>query len=60
MTVAVVATLGAIGMSLKLDVSLAEAWGFATPFIVADIIKGVLAAVVAAAVHRAFPRLAVR
>jgi biotin transport system substrate-specific component len=56
-TVAVVGTLGTIGMALKLDVSLKVAWGYATPFFVADIIKGVLAAVVAAAVHRAFPQL---
>ena len=56
-TVAVVGTLGTIGMSLKLDVSLKAAWGFATPFFVADIIKGVFAAIVAAAVHRAVPQL---
>ena len=56
-TVAVVGTLGTIGMSLKLDVSLKAAWGYATPFFVADIIKGVFAAIVAAAVHRAFPQL---
>lgn len=56
-TVAVVGTLGTIGMALKLDVSLTAAWAFATPFFVADIIKGVLAAIVAAAVHRAFPQL---
>ncbi len=57
LTVAVVGTLGTIGMSLKLDVSLKAAWGYATPFFVADIIKGVFAAIVAAAVHRAFPQL---
>ena len=56
-TVAVVGTLGTIGMSLKLDVSLKAAWRYATPFFVADIIKGVFAAIVAAAVHRAFPQL---
>ncbi len=56
-TVAVVGTLGTIGMALKLDVSLKVAWGYATPFFVADIIKGVFAAIVAAAVHRAFPQL---
>jgi biotin transport system substrate-specific component len=56
-TVAVVGTLGTIGMSLKLDVSLKAAWSYATPFFVADIIKGVFAAIVAAAVHRAFPQL---
>lgn len=56
-TVAVVGVLGTIGMSIKLDVSLKAAWGYATPFFVADIIKGVVAAMVAAAVHRAFPQL---
>lgn len=56
-TVAVVGTLGTIGMAIKLDVSLRVAWSYATPFFVADIIKGVVAAIVAAAVHRAFPQL---
>lgn len=56
-TVAVVGTLGTLGMARALDVSLAEAWGFATPFFVADITKSVIAAIVAAAVHRAFPQL---
>lgn len=56
-TVAVVGLIGAIGMSIKLDVSLKVAWGYATPFFGADIIKGVVAAIVAAAVHRAFPQL---
>lgn len=59
-TVAVVGTLGTLGMMLKFDVSLAVAWGYATPFFVADIVKGVLAAIVAAAVLRAFPQLARR
>lgn len=59
-TVAVVGTLGTIGMALKFDVSLAVAWGYATPFFIADIVKGILAAVVAAAVLRAFPQLARR
>lgn len=56
-TVAVVGAIGTVGMSIKLDVSLKVAWGYATPFFVADIIKGVVAAIVAAAVHRAFPQL---
>lgn len=59
-TVAVVGLLGAVGMSIKLDVSLRVAWGYATPFFVADIAKGVVAAIVAAAVHRAFPQLVAR
>jgi biotin transport system substrate-specific component len=56
-TVAVVGTLGALGMMLKLEISLSEAWAFATPFFLADIGKGIVAAVVAAAVLRAFPQL---
>lgn len=59
-TVAVVGTLGTLGMKFQLDVSLAVAWGYATPFFVADIVKGVFAAIVAAAVLRAFPQLARR
>jgi len=56
-TVGVVGVLGAIGMSIKLNVDFGVAWGYATPFFVFDIIKGVIAAIVAAAVHRAFPQL---
>lgn len=56
-TIVIVGTLGTLGMAWKLDVSLSAAWGFATPFFVADIVKGVLAAIVAAAVLRAFPQL---
>ncbi|MET0449368.1 MAG: biotin transporter BioY, partial [Aeromicrobium sp.] len=56
-TIVVVGTLGTLGMAIKLDVGLGVAWGYATPFFVADIAKGVIAAIVAAAVHRAFPQL---
>lgn len=56
-TVGVVGVLGAIGMSIKLDVDLGVAWGYATPFFLFDIAKGIIAAIVAAAVHRAFPQL---
>ncbi len=59
-TVAVVGTLGTLGMVRALDVPLSVAWGYATPFFVADIAKGVIAAVVAASVLRAFPQLARR
>lgn len=59
-TVVVVGTLGTLGMMRALDVSLSAAWGFATPFFVVDIAKGVLAAAVASAVLRAFPQLARR
>ncbi|WP_201791365.1 biotin transporter BioY [Aeromicrobium sp. PE09-221] len=56
-TVAVVGTLGTLGMARAMDVPLGVAWGYATPFFLVDIVKGALAAVVAAAVHRAFPQL---
>jgi biotin transport system substrate-specific component len=56
-TVGVVGVIGAIGMAIKLDVGFGVAWGYATPFFVFDIIKGIIAAIVAAAVHRAFPQL---
>ncbi|MFC5676333.1 biotin transporter BioY [Aeromicrobium endophyticum] len=59
-TIVVVGALGTLGMAWRLDVSLKVAWGYATPFFVYDIIKGVLAAVVAASVHRAFPQLSAR
>ncbi len=42
-TVGVVGVIGAIGMSIKLKVGLKVAWGYATPFFVFDIIKGVVA-----------------
>jgi biotin transport system substrate-specific component len=56
-TIGVVGVIGAIGMAIKLDVDFGVAWGYATPFFVFDIIKGIIAAIVAAAVHRAFPQL---
>jgi biotin transport system substrate-specific component len=59
-TVAVVGVLGAIGMSIKLNVDFGVAWGYATPFFLFDILKGIFAAIVAAAVHRAFPQLVKR
>lgn len=59
-TVAVVGVIGAAGMAVKLDVGFTTAWTYATPFFVFDIVKGVAAAVVAAAVHRAFPQLTAR
>lgn len=59
-TVAVVGVLGAIGMAIKLNVDFGVAWGYATPFFLFDIIKGAFAAIVAAAVHRAFPQLVKR
>jgi biotin transport system substrate-specific component len=56
-TVGVTGLIGAIGMSIKLNVDFGVAWGYATPFFFFDIVKGVVAAIVAAAVLRAFPQL---
>ena len=56
-TVAVVTPIGALGLSLRLGLGLQEAWAAAAPFIAADLVKGVVAAVVAGAVHRAFPQI---
>ncbi|CAN5196194.1 biotin transporter BioY [soil metagenome] len=57
LTIAVVGTIGTVGMAIKFDIDLKAAWAYATPFFVVDIIKGVFAAIVAAAVLRAFPQL---
>lgn len=52
--------LGIAGMALNLDVSLAEAFVMDLPFWPGDTLKAVLAAVIAVAVHRAFPSVLVR
>lgn len=56
-TALVVTPLGALGMSWRLGLGLGEAWALATPYVVADLVKGAVAAVVAGAVHRAFPQV---
>lgn len=56
-TVAIVGPLGAAGMARATESSWSEAWAVAVTFFGADIAKAVIAAVVAAAVHRAFPQL---
>ncbi|MCW4351741.1 biotin transporter BioY [Hoyosella sp. YIM 151337] len=48
-------TLGIAGMALQLDISLRQALLFDIPFWPGDVLKNVLMAVVATAVHRAFP-----
>ena len=48
---------GIIGMKLYLDVTWNQAIHFDAPFWVGDIIKSLFVALVAAEVHRAFPRL---
>ncbi len=59
-TVAVVTPIGALGLSLRLGLDASEAWAAAAPFIAADLVKGVVAAIVAGAVHRAFPQVLAR
>jgi biotin transport system substrate-specific component len=48
---------GVVGMKLYLDVSWSQAFKFDAPFWVGDIVKALFVALVAAEVHRAFPRL---
>ncbi|KQW53611.1 BioY protein [Nocardioides sp. Root1257] len=48
---------GIVGMKIYLDVTWSDAIKFDAPFWVGDIIKSLFVAVVAAEVHRAFPRL---
>lgn len=51
---------GVIGMKLVLDVPFTTAFGYDAPYWFGDAIKAVVAAVVAAEVHRAFPHLLAR
>lgn len=51
---------GIVGMKLYLDVSWGEAIKFDAPFWVGDIVKALFVGLVAAEVHRAFPRLLAR
>ena len=51
---------GTLWMMHFLEVSLSEAIKFDAPFWVGDIIKSLVVALVAAEVHRAFPRLLAR
>lgn len=53
----VVTLAGAASIALTADVSYAKGVGFAMPYVPADLAKLAIAAVVAAAVHRAFPHL---
>lgn len=56
-SVLVIHPLGIAGMKLYLDVSWNEALHFDMPFWLGDFVKTTLVALVAAEVHRAFPRL---
>lgn len=48
---------GVVGMKIYFDVTWKQAFTFDAPFWIGDIIKSLVVAVVAAEVHRAFPRL---
>ncbi|MBB3036884.1 biotin transporter BioY [Hoyosella altamirensis] len=50
-------TFGIIGLSIQLDVSLAQALALDVAFWPGDVIKNIAMAIVATAVHRAFPDL---
>jgi biotin transport system substrate-specific component len=50
-------TLGPLGMSLFADMSIGQAFAFDLVFYPGDIIKNILMALVATAVHRAFPSI---
>lgn len=56
-SVLVIHPLGIVGMKLYFDVSWGVALSYDTPFWLGDLVKTLLVAVVAAEVHRAFPRL---
>lgn len=59
-SVVVVHTLGVLGMTVTLDISLTQAFKADLAFYPGDIVKNVVAAIAAAAVHRAFPDILVR
>ncbi|GAB6983828.1 biotin transporter BioY [Nocardioides pyridinolyticus] len=59
-SVLVIHPLGILGMKLYLDVSWHQAFLYDTPFWIGDLLKTTLVALVAAEVHRAFPRLLAR
>lgn len=53
-------TLGVTGLVLRADMSWAAAWKFELTFVPGDLLKNAAMALVATAVHRAFPDLLVR
>ena len=59
-TVAVVHTLGVVGLMVNLRLPVGAAVAADLPFLPGDLVKGPVAAVAAAAVHRAFPDVLVR
>lgn len=59
-SIIVVHTLGVLGMTVTADIPLSKAFQVDLAFYPGDIIKNVIAAIAAAAVHRAFPDVLVR
>lgn len=59
-SVLVVHPLGILGMKLHFDVTWGQALHFDLPFWIGDLLKTTVVALVAAEVHRAFPRLMAR
>jgi biotin transport system substrate-specific component len=59
-SVVFVHTLGVLGMTVTADMSLGEAFTADLVFYPGDIIKNVVAAIAATAIHRAFPDILVR
>ncbi len=59
-SILVVHTMGIVGMKLHFDVSWGQALTFDMPFWIGDLLKTTIVALVAAEVHRAFPRLLAR
>jgi biotin transport system substrate-specific component len=56
----IIHTLGPLNLAWRADLSIKEAFSFDAAYFPGDIAKNVLMALVAAAVHRAFPDLAAR
>lgn len=59
-SILVIHPMGIAGMMLHQDVPFSEALKWDTPFWIGDLLKTTLVAIIAAEVHRAFPRLLAR
>jgi biotin transport system substrate-specific component len=59
-SIGVIHPLGIVGMKLHQDVSWATAASWDVPFYLGDVVKTLIVAVIAAEVHRAFPKLLAR
>ncbi len=59
-SILVIHPMGIVGMKVFFDVSWSEALSYDVPFWLGDLVKTTLVALIAAEVHRAFPRLLAR